>query len=200
MWIPTKRSSHKGAKARRVHEGNGGAFDFQPQTSNLKLLMPDIFDACRRGDLAAVEQLYADDPQVIHSSDFRGFTPLILAVYNDQPIVADFLLQHGAHPDAQDAAGNSALMGVSFKGYKELALRLLDAGADVNLRNVNGATALTFAATFGHLQIAEWLLQGGADMTLRDSRGKSPIDHAVAQDNEAMIDLFQRYAPPQANA
>ncbi|HEY1020784.1 MAG TPA: ankyrin repeat domain-containing protein, partial [Flavisolibacter sp.] len=67
--------------------------------------------------------------------------------------------------------------------------------ADVNVRNSNGAPALTFAATFGHLQIAEWLLQNGADMTLRDSRGKSPIDHAVIQGNEAMVELFQRFVP-----
>jgi ankyrin repeat protein len=167
----------------------------EPQTSNFKpqTFMPDIFDACRRGDLAAVEQLYAEGPQVIHSSDFRGFTPLILAVYNDQPGVADFLLQHGAHPDAQDAAGNSALMGVCFKGYKELALRLLDAGADVNLRNVNGATALTFAATFGHLQIAEWLLERGADISVTDARGKSPLDHAYIQENEGMIQLLEKW-------
>lgn len=160
--------------------------------------MPDIFDACRRGDLKAVEQLYADDPQVIHAADFRGFTPLILAVYNDQPAVGDFLLQKGAHPDAQDAAGNSALMGVCFKGYKEIALKLLDAGADVNLRNANGATALTFAATFGHLQIAEWLLQRGADISLTDSRGKSPLDHAYIQENEAMVALLEQYAGGKA--
>lgn len=155
--------------------------------------MSDIFDACRRGDLQAMEQLYADDPQVIHAQDFRGFTPLILAVYNGQPEAADFLLQHGAHPDAQDAAGNSALMGVSFKGYSDLALKLMDAGADVNLRNDNGATALTFAATFGHLQIAEWLLRRGADLSVTDARGKSPLDHAYIQENEAMIQLLEKW-------
>lgn len=155
--------------------------------------MSDFFDACRRGDLQAIEQLYAEDPQVIHAQDFRGFTPLILAVYNGQPAVADFLLQHGAPADAQDAAGNTALMGVSFKGYTELAEKLLNAGADVNLRNGNGATALTFAATFGHLQIAERLLQHGADLSVTDARGKSPLDHAYIQENDPMIQLLEKW-------
>ncbi|NTS39327.1 ankyrin repeat domain-containing protein [Flavisolibacter sp. BT320] len=159
-----------------------------------------IFDACRNGDLETVKSLVAENPALVNNLDPKGFTPLILAAYNEQTAIVEFLLQAGADPNLQDAAGNTALMGIAFKGYKEIAKKLIDAGADVNVCNSNGAPALTFAATFGHLQIAEWLLQVGADMTLRDSRGKSPIDHAVAQDNEAMIELFQRYAPPQANA
>ncbi len=155
----------------------------------------EIFDACRRGDLAALQQIVAANPVIVNASDTKGFTPLILAAYNEQPEVVGFLLQNGADINAQDAAGNTALMGVCFKGYKDIAKKLLDAGADVNVRNSNGAPALTFAATFGHLQLAEWLLQRGADLSLRDSRGKSPLDHAVIQENEAMIELFQKYLP-----
>ncbi|MBD0287928.1 MAG: ankyrin repeat domain-containing protein, partial [Flavisolibacter sp.] len=59
-------------------------------------------------------------------------------------------------------------------------------------RNANGATALTFAATFGHLKIAELLLQHGADVTIRDARGKSPLDHAVIQENEKMVMLLEQ--------
>jgi hypothetical protein len=71
---------------------------------------------------------------------------------------------------------------------------LIEAGADVNLRNSQGAPALTFAATFGHLEIAELLLKNGADQSLKDSRGKTPLDHAILQENEAMINLLQQYA------
>ena len=153
----------------------------------------DIFDACRTGDLAAIEKIYAADPDSINRADTKGFTPLILAAYNDQPAAVAFLLQKGVNPNAQDAAGNTALMGVCFKGYKDIAKQLIDAGADVNLRNANGAPALTFAATFGQLQIAEWLLQKGAQSNLPDSRGKTSFDHAVIQENEEMIELIQRY-------
>jgi ankyrin repeat protein len=155
----------------------------------------ELFDACRRGDLPAVQQLIASQPDLANATDMKGFTPLILAAYNEQPEIVSFLLTNGADINAQDAAGNTALMGVCFKGYKDIARKLLDAGADVNVRNSNGAPALTFAATFGHLQIAEWLLQKGADISLRDSRGKSPLDHAVIQENEAMIELLQNNSP-----
>lgn len=156
-----------------------------------------IFDACRTGDIPTIQRLYEANPQVINSVDPKGFTPLILAAYNDQREVVDFLIEKGVALDAQDAAGNTALMGVSFKGYKEIAKKLIDAGADVNLRNGNGAPALTFAATFGQLQIAEWLLQKGAKINLPDARGKTSFDHAVIQENEAMIELFERCANQQ---
>lgn len=154
-----------------------------------------IFDACRQGDMATLRRLYDADPTVINTTDAKGFTPLILAVYNNQPEAVDFLLLHGADVNAQDAAGNTALMGVAFKGYKEVARKLIDAGADVNLRNANGAPALTFAATFGQLEIAERLLQKGAAIFLPDTRGKTSLDHAVIQENEAMIELLERYVP-----
>src|SRR6476620_11161724 len=154
-----------------------------------------IFDACRTGDIPTIEALYTANPQVIDTVDQKGFTPLILAAYNDQREVVDFLLSHGVDLNVQDAAGNTALMGVSFKGYQEIAKKLIDAGADVNVRNGNGAPALTFAATFGQLQIAEWLLQKGAKSNLPDSRGKTSLDHAIIQENEEMIELIQRYLP-----
>ena len=153
----------------------------------------DFLDACRKGELQEVQVMCSINPEIIHTEDHKGFTPLIIAVYNDQEAVVDFLLEKGARPEMHDMSGNSALMGVSFKGYKNLASRLIEAGADVNQRNSNGATALTFAATFGHLEIAEMFLQKGADINLRDSRGKSPLDHAVIQENEPMIALLEKY-------
>jgi ankyrin repeat protein len=150
-----------------------------------------FMDACRRGDAAEVEQLCGLFPHLVNARDARQFTPLILAVYNNQPSVVAVLLQNGATIDAQDAAGNTALMGACFKGYEALAATLVEGGADVNLRNFQGAPALTFAATFGQLGIAGMLLKYGAVTDLPDSRGKTSLDHAVMQENEQMITLLQ---------
>jgi ankyrin repeat protein len=152
-----------------------------------------FFDACRRGDRAEAESLLAQDAELLNVQDAKGFTPLIIAVYNNEIGIARFLLSKNADLAAQDAAGNTALMGVCFKGYKELAEILLAAGAEVNQRNYQGATALTYAATFGHLEIAELLLEKGAYILVPDVRGKSPIDHAVLQENEAMVLLLEKY-------
>ncbi len=153
-----------------------------------------FLDACRRGDAGEAEQLCNLFPELINSKDAKGFTPLIIAVYNNQQAVTVVLLQHGADVNTQDAAGNTALMGACFKGYNELAATLIKAGASVNLCNFQGAPALTFAATFGQLEIAELLLQNGAEITLKDSRGKSSLDHALIQENSAMVALLQKHS------
>lgn len=150
-----------------------------------------FLDACRRGDVADVEKVCELMPELINAQDAKGYSPLIIGAYNDQLPVVSLLLDHGALPDQQDVAGNTALMGASFKGYETIVSRLLEAGADVNLRNGQGAPALTFAATFGQLEVAGMLLRYGADTDLHDSRGKSPLDHAVMQENEAMVELLR---------
>ena len=154
----------------------------------------EIFDACRQGNIEKIKELYEANPAILNAEDNKGFTPLILATYNNQAEAVDFLLEKGAAVDPPEASANSALMGVCFKGYADIAAKLLDAGAEVNQTNANGATALTFAATFGHLQIAEMLLKKGADVHIRDSRGKSPADHARMQENWPMYDLLEQYA------
>lgn len=183
------------SRQRKLVSGIIGNFElhFFTTTTYMRFSAPAFFEACRRGDLQEVHSMYDEDPACLQLQDQRGFTPLIIAVYNDNINVAEFLLEKGAKVEMHDMAGNSALMGVSFKGYKTIADRLIKAGADVNQRNANGATALTFAATFGHLEIAEMLLKNGADLNLRDSRGKSPLDHAILQENEPMIALLEKY-------
>jgi uncharacterized protein len=80
-----------------------------------------IFEACRKGDLEEVKRLYASDKNVINAYDFKGFTPLILAVYNQSQDVVEFLLEKGADPNAKDAAycaHGSGLQGVYRPGRK----------------------------------------------------------------------------------
>lgn len=153
--------------------------------------MPDIFNASRQGDLETVKVLVEADPSRVNSKDRQGYTPLILAVYNAQYNVVNYLLRQKVNVDAQDNAGNTALMGAIFKGYKDEIALLIEAGADVNVRNYNQATALTFACTFSGPAIVKQLLEAGADKDLQDSRGLTPLDHARMQGNELVIRLLE---------
>ena len=152
-----------------------------------------LFEACRRNDVATVQQICESNPELMSYQDAKGFTPVLIAVYNQSPDVVAYLLKQGAPADVPDASGNTALMGASFKGYRDMVKALLDAGVEVNQQNGNGATALTFAATFGQMEIAEDLLKRGASVHMPDVRGKNPIDHAVIQGNEPMVRLLERY-------
>ena len=101
----------------------------------------NIFEASRTGDLERIIELSNTDKNLLDSADYKGFTPLILACYNNNIDIVSFLLEHEVSIDNGDNSGNTALMGVSFKGDLGIAKRLLKSGADPNLRNYNGATA-----------------------------------------------------------
>jgi ankyrin repeat protein len=146
-----------------------------------------LFDAARIGAidvLPALLQAGAD----IEWHDPKGHSALIVASYNRQLAATNLLLAHGAVVDAPDAGrGNTALMGVAFKGYDAIAARLLAAGAAPDRTNNAGQTALMMAALFGHIAIVDRLLAAGADPLAVDADGNSAWSVARGQGNEVMV-------------
>jgi uncharacterized protein len=148
----------------------------------------NFFDAIRVGNLEEVKAQIAANPTIAQTMDARGFTPLVMATYSAQLPIVKALLMAGADIDEQAASGNTALMGVCFKGSEETVQLLLDHGAAVNIQNQLGATALIFAATYGHTNIAKMLLEAGADKSLKDADGKTAMNHAKHQE---MVELLK---------
>ncbi|MBR1221637.1 ankyrin repeat domain-containing protein [Bradyrhizobium sp. U87765 SZCCT0131] len=151
-------------------------------------LMQRLFDACRNGR-------EADIPGLLHAGvdvdarDGRGFSPLIIASYNGHEAVTALLLAEGADPNGIHArTGNTALMGVAFKGYEAIARRLIAAGTNVNARTGTGQTALMMAISYGQNGIAELLLAAGADAGIKDSTGNTALSVARARGNAVMAD------------
>ncbi len=148
------------------------------------------FDAARMGRDDMVPALLAAGVD-IEVTDVKGYTALVLASYNGQESTTALLLKHGAAVDgAHDAQGNTALMGVCFKGYLPIARMLIDAGADVNRRNGVGQTALMMAALFNQGAIIDLLLANGADADLTDAAGNTVSTLAIAQGNAVLAARF----------
>ncbi|TRX58217.1 ankyrin repeat domain-containing protein [Fulvivirga sp. M361] len=155
--------------------------------------LPGIFDACRTGNFDVIKKLSIHHLDILNSQDDKGYTPLILAVYNDHPHIVKFLLSQSVHVDAQDNSGNTALMGAVFKGYSYYVKLLLQHKASVNLQNYNLATALTFAVTFSSSDVVSELLAQEAQYDLKDARGLTPLDHAWMQGNIMAEELIRTY-------
>ena len=151
----------------------------------------DLFSDARATDTKQLEKLVADN-QDVNAVNERGYTPLILAIYNNSADATKLLLSKGANPNAQDKSGNNALMGAAFRGYPEMAKILIDNKADVNQVNYSGASSLIFAVTFGQNDIAKQLISAGADLTIKDNSGKTAKDHAILQENKEMIVLLSK--------
>lgn len=147
------------------------------------------FDAARRGEVPALQQAIAAGLP-IDTANARGFSALILSCYDNKLDAACFLLDHGANPNHQDASGNTALMGVSFKGYPEIARLLIERGADLNRQNSSGGTALMFATMFSRHDLLQLLLDAGADKDVQDARGFTALHLARQQGNETAGQLL----------
>ena len=135
----------------------------------------DIFDVSRSGDIDSLEKIYDLNKDAINAVDNKGFTPLILSAYNNQKEVVAYLLEKRSNVNAQDASGNTALMGVCFKGNFEIAKMLID----------------HYASTFGHTEIADYLLKNKADASIMDNRGNTALQHAQMQGNTEVIALLK---------
>lgn len=156
--------------------------------------MSQLHQAMQEGDLQAVKAILNNNPSLVQQPDERGFTPLVLATYHNQQSITKLLLDHGAQVDAQDANGNTALMGIAFKGFTDLANLFIDEyNADLNVRNNSGATALSFAAMFGQEEMARLLLAKGADASIADQNGYTPAKYAAMKGFPALAALLEKH-------
>jgi uncharacterized protein len=154
------------------------------------------FDAARAGRVDLLEGMIKDGvPVDLHDS--HGYTALILAAYDEQPAAVDALLKMHADACATDLKGNTAMMGVAFKGELAIAQKLVGR-CDVNTRNHEGQTAAMMATLFGHKDIVRLLAAHGADLKLKDAAGNSAESLARAQGLTAMLALLAELGPKSA--
>jgi len=133
----------------------------------------NIHLAVIEGNLAEVQRLLAEDPQLIDARDNTGKTPLHCATYNGQMQIAAYLIEEGADLNALTTSGSTPLHGAGFYGYKDAAGLLILKGANVNIANNYGYTPLLSTAAGGHLDIVMTLLNAGADKTARITQSQA---------------------------
>lgn len=141
-------------------------------------MLPPIFYAVQGGDTTITGLLIQHGADVNVRLGKDEATPLMRAAASLHPDVVSQLLKAGAHLDAQDRLGATALMWASVKGCQACATRLIAAGALLDVRGRMGETALQLAVETGDLNMVKLLLDAGADQTIATMVGTTPLQAA----------------------
>lgn len=184
-------------------------------------LSPDLIQAfvgAAHGDLARVQELYAQEPRLLTAThywnDAMPETALEAASHTGQREIAQFLLAAGAPltictaamlgrlddvqamladdpalAQASGAHGISLMFHAALSGDTAITQTLLDAGATEGFNH-----ALHAAASQGHVAMTRWLLDNGADdVNHRDGRGRTPLARAVELGHEAVAAILRTH-------
>ena len=155
----------------------------------------DIFEASALGNMNRLRSLVESGRSSVDSYSPDGFTALALASYLGQNESTQYLIQHGADPNAvaHNETGFTPLTGAAAQNHNEVAKILVENGANVNYSYEGGYTPLIHAAAAGNIELATLLLERGADPNAKNGEGKTPTIFAKENGHSDMVELLKRY-------
>lgn len=117
-----------------------------------------LFDYAREGDLRGLANLLSQDTKLdINETNHRGYSALMLAVYNGKKDFCEALLRFGADVNSIDAMNNTILMGAAYKGDVSIVELLLQFNADITLENKTKMNVRDWAIMFGRTEVISYL-------------------------------------------
>merc|ERR1712083_1037539 len=104
-----------------------------------------LHEACKMGNIQAVEEYLRPGGAVIDEPDTKGVTALGYAIGANRTAIVKLLLDKKADLARCDTSGGSGLHYAAAYGRKELLDFVLKAGLPVNAKNTLGMTPLALA-------------------------------------------------------
>jgi ankyrin repeat protein len=149
-----------------------------------------VIHAVRKGDTEVVRALLKQKIDV-NATQPDGATALHWAVYQDDLVTADLLIQAGAAVNTANQLGATPLYLACENGNAEMIARLLRAGASPNVALPSGETALMTAARAGSSGAVRALLARGADINAKEKlEGQNALMWAVSQRHPDVVQVL----------
>ena len=121
----------------------------------------------------------------IFATEAQGYKELLQAVYEDDDVRLQQLLDAGVPVDGCGEYSWTALIRASHQGRIKCLQILINNGADVNAKTILLETGLHWAVGKGHIDCARMLIANGARIDEIDTWGRTPLIKAgVMGDNK----------------
>jgi ankyrin repeat protein len=120
----------------------------------------DICTAAMLGNLDCTDDFLKEDPNLVNTRGAHGIPLLYFPVIHAKTEVAEYLLQHGADPNAASPDGINPLHGAVMFSQPKMAQWLLDHGVDPNPK-YDGKTPLAMALEKKQTELIEILRSHG---------------------------------------
>jgi ankyrin repeat protein len=150
----------------------------------------DIFESSALGDVARLNQLLANDGELVKARSADGFNPLHLACFFGQLEAAEILVQHGADANAGSPSRIAVVHSAAASRNAALLKFVLGAGANPDSQQQRGYTALHEAAMHNSVERAQALLDAGADLDIKTDEGQTAADMAAQNGSREVVELL----------
>jgi len=123
-----------------------------------------LYRSCFDGALD-ITKVLVDAGANINFKRMDGFSPLYIAVVNNQKHIVEYLVSKGVNIDEKNGQQeNTALVKACFDGSLDIAKVLVDAGANMNLKTKDKISPLLYAVEYKHKHIVEYLISKGVNI------------------------------------
>ena len=139
-----------------------------------RVIADAIHDAALDGNLPAIKNILAAQPDAVNARDEKGLQPLHLAVIKGHDDVVRVLLDSGADIEAKNADGYTSLQLSAIMGKKETAKLLLERKAKIDAQDNDQMPALHWAVGYDNKEIVELLLANHANVNAVNKLGNTP--------------------------
>lgn len=161
----------------------------------------DMLDAIQYGTVEEATQLFSrrgydvnvEVEYVFDDGKKYNVTPLYWAVRYRKPKLCKYLLDHGARPFNNLVFEYFPLHEACSRGFSDVLRVFIESKIDLNKPTPDGDTPLHIASMRGYVECVHLLLDGGASTGISNKAGRTPLQEALYQHQDDLVQLFQVY-------
>lgn len=188
LTFNSKGEAHIAGETQRLEKADQrtAEFRFALEERGFKFVPSEMFACISKGELANVV-MFVNAGMSVDTLNDRGWTPLMVALFEGQEQVALFLIKRGADPFFCDPTGYRPIHWAAFHGYVTVIRELAQRGVNLSVKTNFGWPPLLQAAARGYAPAVDTLAELGANIDISDNEGWTALHKACANGHEDVV-------------